>query len=172
MKIHLMRGGKPYRTTIARWVPLRFKEQADKTLDKSMGVITEVNEPTAWCSLAFWVPKADNICVWLVTDFTNMNRVVKWSIHPFPSITEILQANLADARVFAKLDTIHEYFQLALDEKSSMLTTFLLSQGKFRYLKASMGLNASSDEWCCHSDIIIHGLPWACKIMDDTLIWG
>ena len=35
-----------------------------------------------------------------------------------------------------------------------------------------MGLNASSDEWCCQSDIIIQGLPWARKIVDDTIIWA
>ena len=35
-----------------------------------------------------------------------------------------------------------------------------------------MGLNASSDEWCCQSDIIIEGLPWARKIVDDTIIWA
>ena len=35
-----------------------------------------------------------------------------------------------------------------------------------------MGLNASSDEWCCHLDVIIRGLPWAKKIVDDTLIWA
>ena len=35
-----------------------------------------------------------------------------------------------------------------------------------------MGLNASSDEWCCQSDAIIRGLPWARKIVDDTLIWA
>ena len=67
---------------------------------------------------------------------------------------------------------MHGYFQLGLDEASSKLTTFLLPQGKFRYLRAPMGLNASSDEWCCQSDAIIRGLPWARKIVDDTLIWA
>ena len=43
---------------------------------------------------------------------------------------------------------------------------------KFCYLRAPMGLNASSDEWCCHSDVIIRGLPWARKIVDDTVIWA
>ena len=52
------------------------------------------------------------------------------------------------------------------------MTTFLLPQGKFRYLRAPMGLNASSDEWCCQSDVIIEGLDWARKIVDDTLIWA
>ena len=35
-----------------------------------------------------------------------------------------------------------------------------------------MGLNASSDEWCCQSDDIVRGLPWARKLVDDTLIWA
>ena len=35
-----------------------------------------------------------------------------------------------------------------------------------------MGLNASSDEWCCQSDVLIRGIPWARKIVDDTLIWA
>ena len=62
------------------------------------------------------------------------------------------------------------YFQLALDEPSSKLRTFLIQQGRFRYLRAPMGLNASSDEWCRQSDIIIAGLPYAIKIVDDTII--
>ena len=35
-----------------------------------------------------------------------------------------------------------------------------------------MGVNASSNEWCCNSDVIIRGLPWAGKIVDDSLIWA
>ena len=27
------------------------------------------------------------------------------------------------------------------------------------------------DEWCCQSDVLIRGIPWAKKIVDDTLIW-
>ena len=71
-----------------------------------------------------------------------------------------------------KMDAVHGYFQLALAEESSFLTTFLLKQGKFRYLRAPMGLNASSDKWCCHSDRMITGLPWAKKMVDDTIIWA
>ena len=83
-----------------------------------------------------------------------------------------VQAIPPEANFFCKLDAVHGYFQLGMDEYSSKLTTFLLPQGKFRYLRAPMGLNASSDEWCCHSDVIIEGLSWARKIADDTLIWA
>ena len=37
---------------------------------------------------------------------------------------------------------------------------------------APMGLNTSSDEWCCHYDRMVIGLPWAKKIVDDTIIWA
>ena len=35
-----------------------------------------------------------------------------------------------------------------------------------------MGLNASSHEWCSRSDVVIEGLPWTRKIVDDILIWA
>ena len=75
-----------------------------------------------------------------------------------------------EAKLFCKLDAVHGYFQLALDKRSSKFTTFLIQQGRFRYLLAPMGLNASSD-WCRQS-VIIWGLPYAMKIIDDTIIWA
>ena len=85
---------------------------------------------------------------------------------------EIVQSVPSSAKFFAKLDAVHGYFQLALDEESSKLTTFLLPSGRYRYLRAPMGLSASSDEWCRMSDWIVEGMPWAMKIVDDTLIWA
>ena len=35
-----------------------------------------------------------------------------------------------------------------------------------------MGLNASSDKWCRHSDVAVEGLEWCMKIVDDIIIWA
>ena len=70
------------------------------------------------------------------------------------------------------MDAVNGYFQIALDEESSMKTTFLLPSGRYRYLRIPQGLNASSDEWCRRSDTVIDGLPWAKKIVDDILVWA
>ena len=174
MHISLVDKCKPFKITTSRRVPLRFEKEANKVVDDLIAkkVIVPVKETTEWCSPAFFVPKADGIKMRLVTDYTQLNKYVKRPVHPFPSTRDILQAIPKEAKIFAKLDAVHGYFQLALDEQSSITTTFLLPQGKFRYLRAPMGLNASSDEWCCHSDRIIEGLPWARKIVDDTLIWA
>ena len=126
-----------------------------------MELIAPVDEPTTWCSPAFFVPKADGKHVHMVRDFTALNKFVKRPTHPFPSTREIIKDIPPDAKLFCKLEAVHGYFQLALDEQSSKLTTLLIQKGCFHYLRALMGLNASSDEWCRQSDIITNGLPYA-----------
>ena len=159
MSISLQEDAPPTCVTTARRVPKHFEPESKKTVAELIdcGVITPVNEPTTWCSPAFFVPKADGKWVRLVTDFTALNKFVRRPTHPFPSTREIIEAIPPDTKLFCKLDAVHGYFQLALHEPSSKLTTFLIQQGRFRYLCAPMGLNASSDEWCRQSDIIIAG---------------
>ena len=173
-RISLKPNAIPKKVTGTRRVPLRYEEGADTVVQDLMNkkVIVPVNTTTDWCSPAFFVPKADMIRVRLVTDYTHLNQYVKPPVHPFPSTAEILQAIPSTATCFSKLEAVHGYFQLALEFKSSFITTFLLPQGKFRYLRAPMGLNGSSDEWCCKSDIIVEGLPWARKLVEDTIIWA
>ena len=76
-------------------------------------------------------------------------------MHPFPSVSDIIQSIPASAACFAKLEATHNYFQLPLDEEASRLTTFILRSGCYRYLRALMGLSSSSDEWCRHSDHVV-----------------
>ena len=173
MIISLKKNSEPVKVLAARRVPRRYEEPAENTIQDliNKGVLARVSEVTDWCSPGFFVPKSDGR-VRLVTDFTHLNKFVNRPVHPFPSTRDILQAIPHDAVYFLKMDAVHGYFQLALSEESSLLTTFLLQQGKFRYLRAPMGLNASSDKWCCHSDKIVTGIPWAKKIVDDTIIWA
>ena len=103
--------------------------------------------------------KGDGNSVRLVTDYTKLNSFVERPVHPFPSVIDILQAIPASARLFAKFDAVNGYFQIPLDEPSSRLTTFLLSSGRYRYLRIPQGLNASSDEWCRRSDAVVPGDP-------------
>ena len=108
----------------------------------------------------------------MVTDYTKLNRYVRRQVHPFPSVKEIVQAVPAGTKYFARMDALHGYFQLAMDELSSKITTFLLPSGRYHYLRAPMGLSSSSDEWCRHSDRAMEGMPFAKKIVDDILVWA
>ena len=168
MSIHLTENYVPYRISTARQVPLRFADPAEKVVSDLIAacVIMPVSEPTEWCAPAFFVPKADGKKVRLVTDYTKLNRYVKRPVHPFPSVKKIVQSIPAGTRYFAKMDAVQGYFQLALNARSSKITTFLLPSGRFRYLRAS------SDEWCRHSDRALEGLAFAKKIVDDILVWA
>ena len=104
-------------------------------------------------------------------DYTRLNKFVIRPVHPFPSVSDIVQSIPASSTCFAKLDATHGYFQIPLSSEASKLTTFLLPSGRYRYLRAPMGLSSSSDEWCGHSDRVV-GFPWCKKIVDDILIWA
>ena len=144
MSISLENDAVPICVTTARRVPKHYEPESKKTIAEliEQKVIAPVNEPTTWCSPAFFVLKADGKRVRLVTDFTALNKFVRRPTNPFPSTREIIEAILPDAKLFCKLDAVHGYFQLALNEPSSKLMAFLIQQGRFHYLRAPMGLNA------------------------------
>ena len=91
-------------------------------------------------------------------------------MHTFPLTQEILSGLHPTSRVFAKLDATQGYHQVLLEEESSGLTTFLLPSGRFRFLRAPMGLSCSSDEFCHRSDQVIEGLPGIRKLVDDIRV--
>ena len=159
MKIVLSENAVPFRVSTARQVPLRFQKAADKTVDDlvCLKVIVPEDDAQDWCALGFFVPKPDGVNVRMVTDYYKINKFVKRPVHLFPSVADIVRSIPAGMCFFEKMDAIHGYFQLALDEESFKLTTFLLPSGRYRYLRAPMGLSSSSDEWCRHSDRAIHG---------------
>ena len=120
MHIELTKDARPVYCSAPRKVPVRFEAEAEATVKELLrkGVIAQVTEPTRWCSPAFFVPKPDGKRVRLVTDYTKLNEFIHRPTHPFPSSRDIMQSISADAKVFAKIDTVHGYFQLTLDNES------------------------------------------------------
>jgi hypothetical protein len=57
-----------------------------------------------------------------------------------------------------------------LDEESSLLTTFLIPRGRFRYRGAHMGLNGSWEVFSYKTDKAVADLGWLLKIVDDMLV--
>ena len=172
MKIHLTPGEKKqFRITTARQVPLHWKDKAERIVNKLLRekVIARQVDPTEWCAPGFFVVKK-NGDLRLVVDYTQLNKHVRRPIHTFPSTQEILAGLDPESRVFAKLDATQGYHQIPLEEESSKLTTFLLPSGRFRYLRAPMGLSCSSDEFCRRSDEVVEGLQGVRKLVDDILI--
>jgi hypothetical protein len=172
MKIHLQDGYEPKRVLTARQTPVHLREGAEETLNAAIksGVIVPVSEPTEWISPAFFVAKATPGKARLVTDYTALNRFVTRPVHPFPSPVDVMRLIKPESKVFAKLDAYSGYFQIPLEPESSLMTTFILPSGKYRYTRAPMGLNASSDEFCRRTDEALAGVAGVVKVVDDILV--
>ena len=134
MRIALCDNAVPYCIKTPCQVPLRYYEAVYKVFDDLIQskVIAKETRLPEWCSPAFFVPKPDGVRVRLVTNYTKLNRYLKRPIHPLPLVHDIVQSIAAGLCFFPKMDAIHRYFQLALESKSSMLTTFLLPSGRFQ----------------------------------------
>ena len=161
MKIFLIPSEKvPFRISTARPVPHHWEEKAKKAIQQLIDskVIATMSYPSDWCAPGFFVTKPNGE-LRLVIDFTGLNKYVRWPIYTFPSSSDIVSGLDPQAQFLAKLDATQGYHQVPLDHDSSKLTTFLLPHGRFRFLRAPMGLSCSSDEFCRRSDEVIRNLP-------------
>ena len=64
---------------------------------------------------------------------------------------------------------IRGYFQVPLDEETSNLTVFITPWGKYKYLRAPMGLAPSSDWFNRFTSAPVTGINGMNKSMDDFL---
>ena len=167
-----LKGLKPLKVLTVRQTPLHMQEMGRQLIADLVGcgILRKVTEPTDWVSPAKFVLKPGGKKVRLVTDYRRLNKYVKRPVHPFPSPTDVIRMLEPGTQVFAKLDAIHGYYQVPLDEKSQLLTTFLLPDGKYCYTGAPMGLSSSGDEFCARTDEAFSGLSFVSKIVDDILV--
>lgn len=116
--------------------PFRFSISALESQSKIFLLVPKLDF-FRQAKIKFCQVNSNNICA----NFTHLSRYVGMPVHPFPSTCDIQQSIPHDLAYFLKMDTVHGYFQLALSVESSDLTTFLLQQGKFKYLRAPIGPN-------------------------------
>ena len=137
---------------------------------EEMGVISPVIEPTDWCSGIVVVFKNNgsvNICV----DMTKLNENVKRERHLLPSVEQTL-GQLGGVQVFTKLDENSGFWQIPLDTKSSLLTTFTTPFGRFRFNHLSFGITSAPEHFQRRMSTILSGLGGVVCQADDILIYG
>ncbi|PFX14360.1 Retrovirus-related Pol polyprotein [Stylophora pistillata] len=73
-----------------------------------------------------------------------LNAALKRERYQIPVIDDLLP-DLAEARVFSKVDLASDFWHLVLDDESSLLTTFATPHGRYRWLRLLFGLCVSKD---------------------------
>jgi len=175
MRIHIDPNTKvlPIRVTRSRQTPVHIQPAAAKLVQELIkgGVFEPVDYPTEWCSPAHFLDKGDGRAR-MVIDYRRLNLCIKRPHHPFPSSLDLIQKIPAGSKFFAKLDAVHGYFQVPLDERDRDLTCCLIPGfGRGRMCVAPMGLNPSSDEFCRRTDSGFMDLfHWLLKIVDDLCV--
>ena len=170
MHVNVKAGTTPYKVVTSRRIPLRYEKKAKNCIAEMIDdkIIMRETGHTPWCAPGFFVGKPNGE-VRPVIDYTKLNKHIARDAHMFPSAKDIVAGISPKSRYFATLHLKSGYHQVELDEESSKLTTFLLFNGRYRYLRAPMGLCSSSDEFCRRTDEALADLPIR-KLVDDILI--
>ena len=162
-------------------MPLHWKIPGNKEIDRLImeGIIRQIEHSASgpFCARAFFVLKpgsqdSEEIKLRLVTDYSEVNKLVIRPVHPFTPGPELLKAIPHTAKYFAKVDFLKGFYQIPLSPCSQNATAFICERGTFVYCRAPMGLNASGDEFCRRSDDALAGLSGIIKLIDDILIFG
>ena len=88
-----------------------------------------------------------------------------------PSVDENL-ATLGDSKIFSKLDANSGFWQIPLDDKSKLLTTFVTPFGRFCFNRLPLGISSAPEIFQCTMSQILEGLEGTLCQMDDVLIHG
>lgn len=176
--ILLKPNAKPYALNVARRVPFPLMESVKQELEKLelQGVIYKQDKPTEWCAGIVVVPKSlksgeEMPKVRLCVDLTKLNESVMREAFPLPSVEETL-AKLSGATVFSKLDANSSFYQIPLDEASSLLTTFITPFGRYSFRRLPFGISSAPEFFTKQMSKIVEGLPGVICHMDDVLIFG
>ena len=155
-----------------RRVPLELKDRLKTKLDsmEKNEVIAKVSQPTDWVN-SLVIREKPNGDLRICLDPTDLNKAMKRPHYPTPTVEEIAP-KFAGAKIFSKLDAKDGYWNIRLDEKSSLLTTFNTPFGRYKFLKLPFGLKASQDVFQQLMDETYLGCKGAAGIADDIQVYG
>ena len=155
-----------------RRVPEALREPLKKELDSlvEQGIIAKVEQPTDWVNSLVCVTKSNGtlrICL----DPKDLNHAIKRPHHFTPTLDDVL-SQLNGAKWFSILDVRSGYWNIKLDEQSSLYTTFNSPYGRYRFLRLPFGLVCAQDIFQRKVDETFSGLDGVTGIADDIIVYG
>lgn len=156
----------------ARRIPAAMQHKVKAELERmvTIGVLTPVSEPTDWVSSMVATHKKNSEEIRLCIDPRDLNKFIKRPHHPMRTVEEVA-AQMPNSTVFSVLDAKSSFWQISLDHKTSLLTTFSTPFGRFRFLRMPFGINSASEVFQHAMEQIFAGYPCA-VIVDDIIVGG
>ena len=107
------------------------------------GVVVKVDQPTNWVKNLVIVEKK-NGSLRLCLDPRDLNKAIKHEHYKIPTMQEVA-SEFAGKTVFSTLDSKDGYWQVQLDEESSLLCTFNTPFGRYRFTRMPFGIKSASE---------------------------
>ena len=154
-----------------RRVPVALRDRVIKELENmtQQGVIVPQKDPTPWVNSMVTVVKGDKIRICL--DPTDLNKAIQREHYPMRTIEEVA-SRMPNAKCFSRFDAKRAYWQIALDKRSSLLTTFNTPNGRYRFTRLPFGISSASEVFQRAMEETFRGLDGIEIIHDDLLVWG
>ena len=174
MDIQLRDDAEPFAINGFRPIPFHHREEVKRMLDDMVrkGVIAPVTDPTDWVAPLVVVQKPNGRGLRLCVDLTKLNRFVRRPSHPVRTPRDAVADIDGSAQFFSALDASDGYFQIALKPSCQHLTTFATPWGRYRYLRATMGLSCPGDKYNRRQDIAFAGIENFVRVVDDLLLFN
>ena len=151
-------------------VPFKREEVFKHELDNLVadGVLEKVYTPSAWALPTFIIPKKDETVRW-VSDFCELNKLLKRKPYPLPRIQDIMNKQ-GNYTYMTKIDLSMMFYLFKLDNQSKELCTINTPYGLYRYKRLPMGVKISPDVAQAIIMKVFHDVKVVCYI-DDLGIW-
>ncbi|XP_039150808.1 uncharacterized protein K02A2.6-like isoform X3 [Drosophila simulans] len=162
---------KPVQQPVRR-IPAALEDKVMEKLGEALSrdIIEPVKGPSAWISpivLAF----KENGDIRLCVDMRLANKAILRENYPLPTF-DCFMTRLKEAKFFARLDLKDAYHQVALDESSREITTFITPRGLFRYKRLMFGVNSAPEIFQRLLEQMLSTVPNAMNFIDDIIIFG
>ena len=113
----------------------------------AIGGLTIVTKATDWVHPMVVVPKP-NSGIRLGIDLQKLNKYVRRVYHPSKSPPEAVSNISSSSKFFSTLNATKEYWEVSLEKESQNFTTFITPFGRYKFLRVSIELASSQDEYC------------------------
>ena len=152
-----------------RSVPLGMQSayKAELELMKE-DIITEVHDYTKWINSIVPVVKEDG-SLRLCLDPKDLNKAIERNQWYARTLDDILP-ELVQSKYFTIKDATSGFWHVPLDLRSSLLTTFNMLWGKYRWLRMPFGLKVSGDVFQERLVKVLRLVPGVLGIADDIVI--
>jgi len=153
-----------------RQIPHSLKAKLQQALEWNVqtGVLKKVDQATDWVSNLVVVEKKDG-SLRLCLDPKDLNKAIKREHYKIPTMEEIA-AEFAGKTVFSTLDLKDGYWQIQLDEQSSLLCTFSTPFGRYRFTRMPFGIKSDSEVFQKRNEETFSGIPGIHIVADDIII--